>query len=207
MTTASRRIAVVLLAVMTTACGLTNTGDPSTAAVVDGRRIAAADVDEVVDGVRASQAFRQAQGDLDQLTLQTQTQLVNAFVLSAVLEQVARRNGVTVSDEQVAQVRDQIAEQAGGEEALDQALADQGVPSSLIDQQARDTALQNALSEQLPEGTDLATFVRGELDDVDIEVNPRYGAWDTSALAVEPVDPLAPQRGAASPEPAPAPGG
>lgn len=205
MMTLARRLAVVVAALAATACALTSAGDPTTAATVGDRRIPAAEIDENLESIRNSDAFRQqAQGDASgTFVLDAQTQLATAFVRSEILALVAEREGLTISEDEVEQARDELVRQLGGEEAFDQRLAEQGLSESFLLQQLRDQQTQAALQSQLGEEAQLADFIRTELEDVDIEVNPRYGQWDPASLSVTSFDPLAPTGDSAPATPAP----
>lgn len=206
MTTLVRRLAVVAVALMTAACALTNTGDPSVAATVGDRNIPAARIDQNLAAIRDSEQFQQqAQGDLSgSFALDAQTQLVTAAVRSEILRVVAEGEGVEVTDADVADARDQLVEQLGGEEEFQNRLAEQGVSEDFVLRQLRDREIQTALQEELGADEDLGAFVQDEIADVPIEVNPRYGEWDPATLAVTPLQPVAqgaPQEGAnAAPE-------
>lgn len=198
MITVARRLAVVIAALTAAACGLTTAGDPTTAAVVGDRRIAAAAMDDNLESIRNSEAFRQqAQGDTSgAFVLDAQTQLATAFVRSEILALVAEREGVAVSDEEIAQARDDLVTQLGGEEAFQARLAEQGLSEGFLLQQLRDQQTQAALQEEIGQGAELAEYIRTQLEDIDIEVNPRYGQWDPATLSVTQFDPLAPTGGA-----------
>lgn len=197
MTTLAGRLTIVIVALATTACTLTATGDPSTAAVVGERRIAASEIDENLETIRSSEAFRQqSEGDTsDTFVLAAQTQLATAFVRSAILDLVAEREGVEVSDAEVEEARDALVGQLGGPDAFRSRLAEQGLTDSFLMQQLRDQQIQTALQEQLGADTDLAGYISTQLEDVPIEVNPRYGQWDPASLSVAPYDALAPDDG------------
>lgn len=201
MTTVARRLATVLVALTTAACALTNTGDPSTAAVVGDERISASDVQEHFDSVRDSPAFReQAQQDpTGEFDTQAQAQLVTDLVRSAILRRVAERNDVQVSDADVEAAANEIIEQVGGREVFEQRLAEQGLSEDEFLRQVRSQELQIALQEHIGADADFAAFVRDEVADLSVEINPRYGAWDADALAVTPTDPLAPAGEQATP--------
>lgn len=192
MTTLAQRLTVVIVALLTAACSLTGTGDPATAATVGDRTIPAAEIDENLASIRGSAGFeQQAQGDTSgQFVLDAQTQVVTTFVRSAILALVAERKGVTVSDADVSEARDELVDQLGGVDAFRKRIAEQGLSEAFVRQQLRDQQTQAALQEQIGGSEDLATFIRDEIADVDVEVNPRYGQWDEAALSVTPYDPL-----------------
>ncbi len=200
MTTLARRLTIAIAALAATACALTGTGDPSTAAVVGERRIDAAAIDENLESIRNSDAFRQqSAGDPSgTFVLGAQTQLTTAFVRSAILDLLAEREGVQISDAQVTQARDALVRQLGGEQAFRERLAQEGLSESFLLRQLRDQQTQTALQEQIGADSDLVEFIRTELEDVPVEVNPRYGQWDPESLSVVSYDPLAPEGGQAA---------
>jgi hypothetical protein len=197
-TTVARRLAIVLLALTTAACSLTNTGDPAVAAIIDDTRILTAEIDRYTDEITASAAYQQQPQQND---MQVQLDLVGVFVRSEVFEHVAARNDVQVTDEQVDAAVDGQIEQAGGREAFEQGLLQQGIPEELFVELVRGRELQTAL-EGAAGGGDFLTFVREHSGDLAVEINPRYGVWDTSTLQVRPEDPLGVPGEQASPSPA-----
>lgn len=192
-TTVAHRATLVLVALLTAACGLTATGDPSAAATVGDRVVAAADVDETLEAISGSAAFKQqSQGDTSgQFVLDARQQLATQFVRSEILTIVGEREGIVVSDDDLAQARQDLVDQLGGEDALEAAVAEQGLSEEFVLQQLRDQQIQAALQEEIGPGGNLAEFIGTAIADVPIEVNPRYGTWDPTALAVAPFDPLA----------------
>jgi hypothetical protein len=192
-TTLAKRLAVVTVALLTAACSLTGTGDPATAATVGDRSIPAAEIDENLAAIRDSAAFQQqAQGDTSgQFVLDAQTQIVTTFIRSEILGIVAEQQDINVSDEEVAQARDELVGQLGGPEAFRDRLAEQGLSEDFVLQQLRDQRTQQLLQDRIGASEDLATFIRDEIADVPIDVNPRYGQWNSTSLAVAPYDPLA----------------
>ena len=135
-----RRVVVVVVALATAACALTNTGDPSVAATVGDRSIPAAQIDENLAAIRDSEQFRQqAQGDLSgNFALDAQTQLVTGAIRSEILRVVAEREGIEVADAEVADARDELVEQLGGEEEYRSRLAQQGVSTMFVANRRRD---------------------------------------------------------------------
>lgn len=197
MTTLAQRLVVVLVALLTAACAATATGDPSTAATVGDRAIPASAVDETLASIRDTEAFRQQeQGDASgEFVLDARRQLATQVVRSELLAQLAEREGIVVTDEDVAQARSDLVEQLGGEEAFLVAVAEQGLTEEFVLGQLRDQQYQLALQGLIGQDADLGQFIQAEVADIPIEVNPRYGVWDPTALAVAPFDPLAPVAG------------
>lgn len=205
MTTLARRASLVIVALMTSACALTNTGDPAVAASVDDRTIAAAEVDATLASIRQSDSFQQqAIGDTSgRLALDAQTQVVTSYVQSAILNEIAERNDVEISDEDITAARDALVEQLGGREAFEARIAEQGLTEEFVtDQVLRVQQTQQALQQEIGPDADFAEFLRTELEDIAIEVNPRYGDWDPQNLTVARFDPLSDvaQAGAAATE-------
>ena len=193
MTTLVRRASLVIVALMTSACALTNTGDPAVAASIDDRTIPAAEVDATVASIRQSESFQQqAVGDTSgNLALDAQTQVVTSYVQSAILNEVAERNDVEVSDVDIAAARDALVEQLGGPEAFEAQIDQQGLTEEFVTEQVlRVQQTQQALQQEIGPDADFAEFLRTELEDIDVEVNPRYGEWSPDNLTVTRFDPL-----------------
>jgi hypothetical protein len=205
-TAVARRLAIVLVALATTACSLTNTGNPSVAAVVGNERIPTSAVEEDFDAQRENQAIQQ--DTTGQASFDAQAQIVTGLVRSEILQRVAERNDVEVSDAEVDEAYDQTVEQMGGREAFEQRLAAAGVSEDVARRQVRDQQIIVALQEHVGgEGNDFEAFIRDELARLPVEINPRYGEWDENTLQVRPLDPLAPDGGQAAAEDASPPAG
>ncbi|HSK97642.1 MAG TPA: SurA N-terminal domain-containing protein [Euzebyales bacterium] len=205
MTAVARRLAIVLVALASAACSLTNTGNPSVAAVVGDERIPTSTVEENFDAQRENPAIQQ--DTTGQASFDAQAQIVTGLVRSEILQRIAERNDVEVTDAQVDDAFDQTVEQMGGREAFEQRLAAAGVSEELVRQQVRDQEIIVALQERVGgQDADFEDFIRGELERMPIEINPRYGEWDETSLQVRPSDPFAPAGGQAASEAAsPAP--
>lgn len=183
MTTVARRLATLLLALTTAACALTNTGDPSVAAIVGDMRITTAEIDRYFDDIRPPGTQR---GITTQDLVNLQATLLNVRVRSEFLERAAERADVQVTQ---ADVDAFIDEQPGGREQFEQQMT-QGseIVRELTLQLVRGQAIERELRAQLGE-RDLLALVREQ--SADVEVNPRYGTWSANDLQVQPVDPLA----------------
>jgi len=193
-TTVARRLAIVLVALATAACALTDTGDPKVAAMVGDADIPTSVVEENFDLRRSSQMFQQqAQQDVaGRLSFEAQAQIVTAMVRSEILHQIADRHDVGVSDADVDAAVQQVTDQVGGREELVRRLDEQGYSEELFLQQMRDEQVRLTLQERAGGESQFADFLRKELVDVPIEINPRYGEWDATSLQVRPINPIAP---------------
>lgn len=194
MTTVVRRFAILLVALATTACALTNTGNPSTAAIVGDQTVPVSRIDEQFERIRATDAYQeQAQQDPSgQIAAQAQTRLVTTAVQEALLRLAGERNGVEVTEQQIDAGIAQLEDQLGGPEELQRQLDEAGLSQRDLRKQIENQQIQQALQQQAGADADFAQFIRDTVDDVSVDVNPRYGAWDSQSLQIQPIDPLAP---------------
>lgn len=211
MTTVVRRIAILLVALATTACALTNTGNPSTAAIVGDQTVPVSRIDEQFERIRATDAYQeQAQQDLSgQIAAEAQTRLVTTAVQEALLREAGERNGVEVTEQQIDAAIADLEDQLGGPEELQRRLDEAGLSQRDLRKQIENQQIQQALQQQAGADADFAQFIRETVDDVPVDVNPRYGSWDSQSLQIQPIDPLAPsgaQAAGDAAQPAPPPG-
>jgi hypothetical protein len=202
-TAVARRLAIVFVTLATVACSLTNTGDPSVAAMVGDERIPTSVVEEDFAVQRENPALQQ--DTTGQASFDAQAQIVTGLVRSQLLERIAQRNDIEVSDAQVDDAFEQTVEQVGGREAFEQRLAATGLSEDAVRRQVRDQQIVVALQERVGgESADFEAFIRDELARLPVEINPRYGEWDENSLQVQPLDPFGTaggqgQAGAAAP--------
>ncbi|WP_405011846.1 SurA N-terminal domain-containing protein [Kitasatospora sp. NBC_01539] len=185
---------VLLAAAVLSACG----GAPAhqgAAAVVGGEQIRIATVQAKVGALRDATAAAAPEA-----AAQEQAGLVRRTVAGLVLDRVISRaladRGLTVTDGEIAQVRDADARLLGGEAALRrELLLRQGVAAADVPgfyrQQLGIRAIaaaagQDARTEQGD------TVVRKALADagtaLKVEVNPRYGRWDPQRITLVEAD-------------------
>ncbi|MET7359030.1 SurA N-terminal domain-containing protein [Streptomyces sp. NPDC005562] len=180
--------AAVAAAPLLTACG--SEAHPGAAAVVGGDRITVAQlegrVNEVRDAQRAavpddaqySQAIAKS-GGLTRSTLHT-------MVLDKVLHRAATDAGVDVTRRDIQTMRTGLEQQAGGRKALERGWLQQySVAPARLDESLRTEIEAQKLARKLgadmnsPQGQ--AQFwkaLSGASKKLDIDLNPRYGAWD-----------------------------
>jgi hypothetical protein len=124
-----------------------------------------------------------------------QVAILQSMIISEVLDEVARDNGVRVPDGKVAAERDDLFKSFGGRRGLVRTLASsQQQPTTLapgqVERWIKDRLLFNAIAEKIgggplntaePESQKVLVEVQHQLtragEDLDIEVNPRYGTW------------------------------
>jgi len=127
---------------------------------------------------------------------QAQVAILQSMIISEVLDEVAQDNGVRVPDGKIAAERDDLFESFGGRRGLVRTLANsQQQPTILapsgVERWVKDRLLFNAIAEEVgggplntadPEAQQVLVEVQDQLtkagEDLDIEVNPRYGTWN-----------------------------
>ena len=181
--------ALVLVAVL----GLSGCGDSTlgAAAVVNGKVTSVDELQqdtrdylEIVPGADAGAA---------------QVAILQRIVITEVLEEVARDNGVHVRPGRIARERDDLFKSFNGRRGLVRTLANSQqqptvLPPDDVEDWVKDRLLFNAIAEKVggaplntsdPESARVLEDVRKQLteagDSLDIEINPRYGSWDPSS--------------------------
>ncbi|GAA1974959.1 SurA N-terminal domain-containing protein [Kitasatospora viridis] len=205
----SVRRTLPLLGVLGAALALTACGSqaprPGAAALIGSDKITVSAVEARVGEFRAQAA------ELPTGQYQEQAGLVGATVSEMVFDRVVAHaladHGLTVSDAEVAQARDQGVAELGGEQALEQTLLlKHVVPTQDIDAYFREQlGLQKlaALNGQQIGTADGNKTVHQLLteasDELKVTVNPRYGSWDPAQAVLDgPSEPWLPQSGAAA---------
>ncbi|MEW1904203.1 SurA N-terminal domain-containing protein [Streptomyces sp. NPDC086147] len=201
--------ALLVAAPLLTACG----GDahPGAAAVVGGERIDVASLQAQVKDVRTAQAASPESAQLVAATGDLSRRKLNSMIFDRVVEKVARDNGVTASRAELQQTRTAFVRQSGGEERLAAALLqEQGVAPGQIDGVVRRNVLLNKIAAKVgaddsPEGQKKLTDVfTAASKGMDIDVNPRYGAWDDAQIRLASATPAWLRRISQEPNAAPA---
>jgi parvulin-like peptidyl-prolyl isomerase len=144
---ASTGLAVLLLS----GCG-SGSVRPGAAALVGDERITVDTLQQVVErGLADPQAEEAVGQDRPAFQRQVLSRLVNREVLQA----AADREGVTVDDGDVDAQLEDFAEQAGGEEALEEQAAQNGIAPQDLQPFLRDVVLEQALGDALTEDEDV----------------------------------------------------
>ncbi|MEV6397557.1 SurA N-terminal domain-containing protein [Streptomyces sp. NPDC051907] len=179
--------ALLVAAPLLAACG--NEAHPGAAAVVGGERIEVSTVQAKVKDVRTAQA-RSPQAD--QL-IKDSGQLSRAKLYDLIVDEVVQRAaddaGITVSRKEIQEGRAALAQQSGGEEQLaGMYLQQRGVAPDQLNDVVRRDILVSKLAADLgatntPEGQEkLNRAFTAAAESLDIDVNPRFGAWDDKKL-------------------------
>jgi hypothetical protein len=169
-------------ALLITACGTTQAGS---AIVWDTGRVTdnelAAQTQVLVDEFGVPES--------PELTQFTITRLAQ----NVVVEEAAQRAGVTVTDGEVERATSELIAEYGGEEALAEFLAQQGVPRGELSAQVRTSLLFQALSEKVDPNFDPTTgsAIANQVlvqtsNEIALATNPRFGVWDPRRLTVVP---------------------
>jgi parvulin-like peptidyl-prolyl isomerase len=148
---AARLALPIALVVALAACS--GSGDPSTAATVDGEEIPISEIEEQFATLSeapevASQLEGDESGDAER---GIQAQLLTELIRSQLLQAAADDLDIEVTDAQVAEQREILVESAGGEEALQQTLETSDISEDELDELLRNQVIQEAIGEQLGE--------------------------------------------------------
>lgn len=175
--------ALLAVAPLLAACG--SDAHPGAAAVVGGERIEVSNLQAQVRDVRSAQQSSPHAAELIKATGDLSREKLNVMIFDRVVERVAADHGITVGRGEIQKARGEFAKQSGGEAQLaGMLLQQQGVAPDQIDGVVRRTVLMNKIAAKLgvsntPEGQKRLTEVfTAASKALDIDVNPRFGAWD-----------------------------
>ncbi|WP_267245148.1 SurA N-terminal domain-containing protein [Streptomyces sp. PR69] len=179
--------ALLVAAPLLAACG--NEAHPGAAAVVGGERIPVAAVQAQVKEVRAAQERSPQSAQL----IKDSGRLTRAKLYDLIVDQVVRRAaddaGVEVTRKEVQEARSALERQAGGADQLAAMyLQQRGVAPGQIDDVVRRDVMVNKLAAAIgatntPEGQQkLNDAFTAAAESLDIDVNPRFGAWSDQKL-------------------------
>lgn len=176
--------AIATAAPLLTACG--NDAHPGAAAVVGDQRITVSQLENRVDEVReAHRAAVPDDGQYQQVVARSGAltrDTLHGMVLDRVLHSAAADAHVSVSRKEVQAMRGDLEDQAGGAEQLETVWLQQyGVAPGRLDDNLRVQLEAQKLAESLGTDTSRPEFWQAlskASDKLDIDLNPRYGAWD-----------------------------
>lgn len=176
-----------------TACG---TPDAGAAAVVGGTRIPVSEVQARVNAVRAVQEASPQAAEMIPASSELQRNTVHNLIEQRIVDEAARRAGVSVTEHEVQQARATAARRVGGTAALEEQLLETYamVPSDIdeslrTDLLMRKIAARHGADMQTPKGQAvLLKVLRTTSDDLGVRVNPRYGSWDAARLTLDTAD-------------------
>lgn len=173
-----------------TACG--GEGHPGAAAVVNGDPITMSQLQGRVQAVRDAQRAAPQGEQLIRRTGRLARATLDGMIRHHVVAQAAKDAGVHVSRNDIQRTRKHYEQQAGGAKALQAALLQQQAlaPSEIDDRVWLELSVQkiakaSGIDLRTPQGNQALTKKFTDASKaMDIEVNPRYGAWDSDKAAL-----------------------
>ncbi|MFF3122795.1 SurA N-terminal domain-containing protein [Streptomyces sp. NPDC057908] len=167
-----------------TACG--GQAHPGAAALVGGDRIEVSTLQGQVAAVRKAQLDSKESSQLIDKSGQLSRAKLHGMIFDRVLDRAAQDAGVTVSRNEIQQMRKAAAAQSGGEAQLRTAMLQQswvapGQIDAVLREQVQLTKLAQTLGADLqqPEGQKAVGDALSKASKaLKVDVNPRYGAWD-----------------------------
>lgn len=178
-------LAIAACAVVLAACGSMPAG---AAATLGNDRITEAELNALVQEVLAAQG--QAPDTSDPAVVST---TLGRMVTTRLVDELAAREGIVITQGLIDETRLQYEAQAGGEDAFNQAVAQQGLAPSQIDDliqlnlQAQELGialLPQGSAEQ--QGQAVFAAVGALSNELGVEVSPRYGTWDANSASIGP---------------------
>jgi hypothetical protein len=166
------------------------------AVVINGKVIPASAVAERVDKVRAQIQVTDPSlvSEVPSL-IQINQRAVDHFIRASLFEEAVAREGIKVTDRDVASYRDEVFTQYSQESVEAQLLTQNAVPAEKVDEFMREIMIQRILMEKLAPGADNQTqfvamtdYLTALSDELGVELNPRFGTWDPSNLISTPGD-------------------
>ena len=185
-----RLAAIVGIGVIAATIGLSGCGTPTAgaAAVVGDQRISEATLNSEVQSVLSLQGLP-ATDSSNELITSTLDQMITTILV----DELASREKIEVTQGEIDDLRLQYIAQAGGVEAFESQISQQGIAIDDVDSIIRLNIQVSQLGEVLspnpePDAQSAAVFLAiSELSsEIGTEVSPRYGTWDPENLTVGP---------------------
>jgi hypothetical protein len=170
------------------------------AAVVDGVEISVDELDEQVDVFAQSPPIAaQIESAGDDAMGYLRAQVLSTLIAVEVVTASAEDLGAPVTDDDIADARVELEEQAGGPDELATLLEEQGVTEGQLSVELRGVAAMRNVEEALGDGDAAAgdaseatqDHLAEQLRSADVAVDADYGRWDAASGQVIPpgVDP------------------
>jgi len=166
------------------------------AVVINGKVIPASAVAERVDKVRAQIQVTDPSLITEVPSLiQINQRAVDHFVRAALFAEAVSREGIKVTERDVAAYRDEVFAQYAQESVEAQLVSQNAVPASEVNAFMYEIMVQRILMEKLAPGADnqtqfiaMSDYLSNLSDELGVELNPRFGKWDPSNLISKPGD-------------------
>lgn len=164
------------------------------AAVVGERVISVNDVQKSTNDVIAERNKLKIQGDQNLADL-SRTQF-RFHMLSAVVDTVAEKSDITITEAEIDARHRAIRDQLGGEDALASAMANASISRADFPRYLRDVIIEDKIATKFgavgisdaEKGQVVQAVLQKTLEALKVNVNPRYGTLNTSKLDVENLD-------------------
>lgn len=188
--TRHRLAAIVGIGLLSIAIGVSGCSTPTAgaAAVVGDQRISESTLNSKVQAVLALQGLP-ATGSSNELITDTLDQIITQILVN----ELASREKIEVTQGEIDNLRLQYITQAGGPEAFEAQIGQQGIAIADVDPIIRVNIQVSRLGDILapnaePDAKSAAVFVAiSELSsELGTEVSPRFGIWDPENLTVGP---------------------
>lgn len=171
-------------------------------------------VEARVDAALESPQLASQIEDPEQARPQIRASVLSQMILTEAILQSAEEDGIEVTDEQIAEQRSQLEEQAGGAGPLQEQIDALGFSDEELDQELRSLAVLDQVAEReapspaptaspapgQPDPQQLAVqeWLRQHVSGMQIVVDQDFGRWDAQRLQVIPPQPDI-QQGAPTP--------
>jgi parvulin-like peptidyl-prolyl isomerase len=141
--------ALLVLGLLAAACG--GSAETSVAATVGDTEITVAEVDEAYEQRAAASGVASELAGDESGTVEENLKIgvLTNLIRSEVLRRAAEDQGVEVTDEDVASQREELLSEVGGQEALDELLAQNNVSEEELESNLRDQAITDAIAARL----------------------------------------------------------
>lgn len=174
--------ALLLAAPLLSACA--GEARPGTAAVIGGERITTSAVQAQVNDVRSAQNRSENPAELIAAVPQLERVKLSTMLQSRLLDRMARNAGITVTPKELEEERKAYEEGNRGAAAFEEAILQKAaVAPDQIERWVRDQVLLNKLNAKYGEGK-LAEPASKAAAELAIDVNPRYGTWDSQRVTL-----------------------
>ena len=166
------------------------------AAIINGKVIPASAVADRVDKVRAQIQVTDPSlvSEVPSL-VQINQRALDHFVRAALFAEAVSREGIKVTDRDVAEYKAEVFAQYAQETIEAQLVSQNAVPADDLDEFMREILVQRILMEKLAPGADTQTqflamtdYLTALSEELGVELNPRFGKWDPSNLISTPGD-------------------
>ncbi len=166
------------------------------AVVVNGKVIPASAVAERADKVRVQiqETDPTLISEVPSL-IQINQRVVDHFVRDSLFKEAIAREGINVTDRDVAAYRDEVFAQYSKEAVEAQLVSQNAVPADDVEGFMYEIMVQRILMEKLVPGADSQTqflamtdYLTALSEELGVELNPRFGKWDPSNLISTPGD-------------------